>query len=311
MATSNSLVTGETSGRSLTVNWWRTAVIDNVSRISWSVVGSGSAGGGNWVTCGAMYLEINGQVVLNNATRINVYKDQVVYSGSIDIPHNADGTKSFWLSFAAGIYYFAQNAFASGTQYLDTIQRYASYLDSTPYAEVILSDRFNIAVNADVTCDNLAVSVDGAAWVYYAGDFVGWKVITKSGFSSGTAHTFKTSIRRKDSQLWSESATKNVTTADQSITDFYTQNITDTAFDIVVAVNDTCDLLSYQLDGGSWVDIAGDYTSKTIKIGGALTSGVNHTIKIKVRAKVSQRSVESSNTLTITTLIQNGFFGLI
>jgi len=91
-----------------------------------------------------------------------------------------------------------------------------NYLNGTPYAEAITDVQFNVAVNVDTVCDNLATSLDGAGWVYWTGDWSGWKVVTLGGnLSSNEPHTFKTSIRRKDSGLWNESTVKTVTTLSQ------------------------------------------------------------------------------------------------
>lgn len=330
MAISGSFTTGETDGRSITVNWWRNSVTDNTSNIGWSVVGSGSVGG--WVTCGNMYLEMNGTVVLNDSTRINVYQGTVCYSGSINMVHDANGAKSFWLSFAAGIYYVDQNSYASGTSVIDRIPLaptivgltadtitansvrvgseistfghgtsaaariyyrtypsgswlstadqndasgynywtitglaayqvyeyksywwnnngdasysapltfttlgYANYTNGTPYCETFHSNSIDVAVCVDTTCDSLAISVDGGSWIYHNGDFLGWKVTTISSLSPGVQHSFKTSIRRKDSQLWKESNIFYGTTLSHSAITATTGNVNDTATSVSIS----------------------------------------------------------------------------
>lgn len=96
-----------------------------------------------------------------------------------------------------------------------------------------------------------------------------------------------------------------------SITGFTRTPITDVAFTVNVSVSDTCDLLETNLDGAGYVtSFSGDYTSKSVVIGGNLTSGITHTIQVRVRRKDSQLKTESS-TVNVTTLSQNNFFGLL
>lgn len=306
MATSGSLTTAEFEGRSLTIYWSRTAVIDNTSRVSWSVVGTGTLPSGYYVTCGNMYLEINGVVVLNNSTRINVFTGATVYSGTIDIPHNPNGTKSFWLSFSAGIYYFATNAYASGTQTLDVIPRYPAYINNSPYAEAITTSSANIAICPDVTCDLAQISLDGGSfYTIRSGDFSSWITPTLNNFSSGTAHSFITRIRRKDSQLTTDSATKTFTTTQHSVTSFSASDITDTSFKVNYSANDLVNYAQYSLNGGAWTDLP-----NTALIGGTLASDTDYNVKIRLRATVSGLWSESS-TITVRTLAQNNFMPVL
>lgn len=128
MASSGSITTNESQGRSITLLWSQSSqsVANNTTTIAWTLKGSGSSGGGSWVMSGAFKAVINGKTVYSSDTRIQLYKDQVIASGSTTITHNADGTKSFSLSCEAGVYTYAVSVRASGTHTLNTIPRASS-----------------------------------------------------------------------------------------------------------------------------------------------------------------------------------------
>lgn len=128
MASSGSITTNESQGRSITLLWSQSSqsVANNTTTIAWTLKGSGSSGGGSWVMSGAFKAVINGKTVYSSDTRIQLYKDQVIASGSTTITHNADGTKSFSLSCEDGVYTYAVSVRASGTHTLNTIPRASS-----------------------------------------------------------------------------------------------------------------------------------------------------------------------------------------
>lgn len=90
------------------------------------------------------------------------------------------------------------------------------------------------------------------------------------------------------------------------ITSFTRTNISDVGFTTNVSVDSTCDWLQYSLDGGAWTSVgSGTFTSRSFNLDN-LTSGVNHTIRVRVRRQSSGLWTESS-TATVATLPQNNF----
>lgn len=85
-------------------------------------------------------------------------------------------------------------------------------------------------------------------------------------------------------------------------------NITDVGFTANFTVNATCDRYAISTDNGStwgaWVN--GDFTSKSVAIGGNLPSNTVIQWKVKVRRKDSQLET-ISGTQTTTTLSQSNF----
>ena len=63
MASSGSITTNESQGRSITLLWSQSSqsVANNTTTIAWTLKGSGSSGGGSWVMSGAFKAVINGK----------------------------------------------------------------------------------------------------------------------------------------------------------------------------------------------------------------------------------------------------------
>ena len=143
MANSGSFTTSSSEGRSLTFSWAvkSQSVANNTTTISWNLKGSGSYSG--YVICGGFKVVINGSTVYSKGTdyRINVYQDTTVASGTLDISHTGDGSKTFSASAEAGIYSYAVNCNGSGSWSLPTIPR-ASTITSA--GNVTLGDKCSI-----------------------------------------------------------------------------------------------------------------------------------------------------------------------
>lgn len=127
MALSGSVTTSSSSGRSVTLSWTATqSVANNSSTISWSLKGSGSAGG--YVVVSELRVTINGSQAYyrSSSNHTNCYVGTELASGTTTISHNSDGTKSFTIKVEAGIYQWAINCSGSNTFTLNTIARASS-----------------------------------------------------------------------------------------------------------------------------------------------------------------------------------------
>lgn len=143
MASSGSITTASTEGRSLKFSWTEKSqsVANNSTTIEWKLVGAGSASG--YVKCGGFYVKINGSVKVDKSTdyRKEVYNGTVVASGTATIEHKSDGTKSFDVVINAGIYAYARNSKKEGTFTLDTIARSSTI---TSASNVTLGNTCNV-----------------------------------------------------------------------------------------------------------------------------------------------------------------------
>lgn len=203
---SGSFNTSSAEGRYLTFKWGveSTNIAENYKEISWSLTGAGVSG---FVTCGNFKVTISGNVVYNSATRINVYNGTVVASGRYKMYMSNEGTKTFSATAEAGIYEVAVNCSGIGTWELPTINRYAKLTKFIVEKVDETSVRFNWS--ADVTCDYAWYSTNnGSSWVGLANDNI------VRNLSANTSYNFKLRVRRKDSQLTTDSGTYNQTTYD-------------------------------------------------------------------------------------------------
>ena len=127
MALSGSVTTSSSSGRSVTLSWTATqSVANNTSTISWTLKGSGSAGG--WVVVSEIRVKIAGAQVYyrNSSNHTNCYQGTQLASGSLTVSHSSDGSKTFSVSVEAGIYQWAINCSGSSNFTLNTIPRASS-----------------------------------------------------------------------------------------------------------------------------------------------------------------------------------------
>ena len=123
MANSGSLTTTSSQNRSLTFNWNVASqnIQTNQTTINWSLIGSGSSTG--WVNCGNFKVLIDGKQVYYSSTRIKVYQNTKIASGSYTFTHDSSGNKSFVAYVEAGIYQVAVNCSGQKTFTLPTINR--------------------------------------------------------------------------------------------------------------------------------------------------------------------------------------------
>lgn len=104
-------------------NWSATQdIANNTSTISYTVYG-GSDGTSTtkWAVTSGVSLTINGTKVFEKAANFNMTKDQILGSGTITVPHNADGSKTVDVSLKASI--MSAPVSYSGNIVLNTIPR--------------------------------------------------------------------------------------------------------------------------------------------------------------------------------------------
>lgn len=131
MALQGSVSTNQYSGNGFSMGmkctWSATqSVSENKSVITWTLASEGGAGYSAYT--GNVKLEINGERVLQIDSRFTMEGGgKWSKSGTLEIPHNADGTKSFTVSISAGIWFYtSENCKGTGTFTLDQIPRASS-----------------------------------------------------------------------------------------------------------------------------------------------------------------------------------------
>ena len=166
MATSGQLNTtawkGTYGNRYLELSWERTAfsVVEQTSTIKWTLTGRGTYDG--YVMAAPFTVVIDGETVYNDETRIKLYSNQEIASGTKVIKHNTDGTKTIAVSVKAALYSSSINSTGSETYTLDlvgmaTISKAPNFTDEdNPTIEY-----YNPVGNA-ITSLQAAISLTGA-----------------------------------------------------------------------------------------------------------------------------------------------------
>ena len=310
MATNEYLNSGNYNGRYIELHWWRTGIWNGStcgSNIHWELHGRGQASS-SWYKAGNFKVVINGQVLYNSSSRINLYNGTLIASGDTSIQHDNNGSKYFTASIEAGIYTYAVNCSGSTGWWLDAIPR---NLDNIGISE--RGHGYNY-IQINWSCsparDWTQYSLNGGAWTD-AGDTVasdgksGWFNIGK--LTENTRYTVKVRLRRQDSQLWSESNTLTITTSSghTSITQFVVNKVSGRSDQLKItwAAGDACDYGWYSIDNGkTWVGGL-RYPDQIIS---GLSGGTSYSVKIRVRRKDSQMTTDSG-TVAQTTYTQTKF----
>ena len=170
MATSGRIETGSGgTGRTLIFSWSRTgySIENNTSTISYTLEGGGTTGGFVW--CYNVGLTVNGSSQYTNSA-IQVRKDdptgtqegvRILKTGTLTIPHNADGTKSFSASITGAIERYANVQTATGTWALDTIPRASTITANKTSVELGTNVTFTITRASTSFKHTIRAGVDG------------------------------------------------------------------------------------------------------------------------------------------------------
>lgn len=137
--------------------------------------------------------------------------------GNFTVWHNDDGKKSVWCS--AVIDFQSHSAspgdfYPSGNLNLSTIPRYTTVYNSLRSKTI---NTLDINWSTTNSVDWIQYSLNGGGWTdTQSANAADWKSghYPIGGLNPNTNYTIKTRCRRKDSQLWSEAGTFNVTTYD-------------------------------------------------------------------------------------------------
>lgn len=145
----------------------------------------------------------------------SVKPGSTVGSGSFEIEHNSDGTKSisFGISFTDnangnnnGSYYTPGNASAKySSMTLTTIPRYATI--NSFNLSAVNETSIQVSYSTDVTCDAIRYALNDGDWVTASSN-----PFTISSLKANTSYNVKIGVKRKDSQLWTNSGNKTIST---------------------------------------------------------------------------------------------------
>lgn len=213
MATSGSFNTNKVGEFYATVSWTRTgySATNNEHYISYSVVAHNTAG--KYRTVYIKELTINGNKVYNAPSGTSYYNNNTITSGTITISSsNSAGDGSITMSFRAGVGTSqSYNMSGSGTWDLDRIPRYATVTQT-----FVNKTETQITMNwkTDSTVDGVWYSINGgSSWVGGLSTGTGTSGnYTITGLTANTTYNIQTRVKRKDSQLYSNTSSTSIQT---------------------------------------------------------------------------------------------------
>lgn len=170
-----------------------------------STVEAGSGSGYNY-GFGASYCE-----TVSGSARWTI-KNETITSGSGDVAHNANGSKTITLSAWGYIKGIGLNFDISEDCILPKIPRYATCTQSsTGKTETSI----NMKWTSDSTCDYAWYSIDnGSSWKAIGSINATSGTYTIPNLTANTSYQIKTRVRRKDSQLTTDSSALTISTYD-------------------------------------------------------------------------------------------------
>lgn len=263
----------------------------------------------------AIYLDGNGTFWSNSGTTKSLYGDGATgvsnanangeygaYETTLNeitgtVTHDSNGAKTVYTSANFTSTVWGWNTSVESSCLLPTIPRYATSVQS-------LNSKTETTIKMNWSSDNTIDYIwysknNGSTWTGV--DVTDGKSgsYTISGLTANTTYTIKTRVRRKDSQLTTDSDALSVTTYKVPTNSLNSR--TETTIKMNWSVDSTADYIWYSKDNGStWtgVDVT-DGTSGTYTISG-LSANTTYKIKTRVRRKSTQTTYDTA-AVSVTT----------
>lgn len=219
-------------------------VASNSSTLSWTLTSAGGAS--SYYTIEETTVNINGtQVYYKARTAWDTYvfpaaKGSV--SGTIDVPHNSDGTKTVTIEFLTSVYYYGATDYG-GTMGLTAIDRTAPTVSCSVTS--ITASGFTISATSSATADLWQYSLNGGTSYTSFSTTAGTSASTTlSTLSPNTSYSVKVRARKKTNQVYGYSSTVSAKTLGGAIINSC-ENITADSSTVSFKLNATVYSASY------------------------------------------------------------------
>ena len=184
----------------------------NKSTLNWTL--SSVGGSSNYYTIDATTVTINGtQVYYKARTAWDTYEfpaKKGSVSGSLEVPHNSDGSKSVAVVFTTRVYVFGVVDYG-GSMTLTDIDRTAPTVSCT--ISNITANSFKITASSSAIADDWSYSLDdGITGNTYSTVAASSTMTTVTGLQPNTTYYVRVSVRKKSNGVYGESSTTNVKT---------------------------------------------------------------------------------------------------
>jgi hypothetical protein len=273
-----------------------TNAITNTSTLYWTLTSAGGAS--SYYSIGATTVTINGTVVYSkgqtswDSKTFPAAKGSV--SGSINVSHDGDGSKSITVVFSTRVYYYDPVNYG-GTLTLTKIDR------SPPSVSISTNDitasSVYLSVTASTTCDVWDYTTDN--WATYKQYSTGGKTsanITVTGLSPNTNYTMAVRARKQSNQVVGYSGTKGVKTLGGSAL----SAVNNIAADVAVA-SVTLTAVVYNSNYTHTVKILKGSTTLVTITGVSLLSGTSKTLNMTADQRMALlNAITSVKPLSVT-----------
>lgn len=193
-----------------------TSTSGNYSTVSWALYIESNSGYYFQTSHNDVSVNVDGNVYSGTNIYIEMsggYSSTLICSGNKTIYHNSDGSKTISVSASFnntwGADYVPTSKSLSGSLTLTKIPRYATCNQSLNSKTL---DAISMDWSSDSTCDYVWYSLDGGSWTEVGSVNASSGSYTISGLSPNTTYSIKTRVRRKDSQLTTDSSELSITT---------------------------------------------------------------------------------------------------
>lgn len=120
-------------GYALSLGNMEQSIENNTTTFDYWFVSRGNSG--TWYAERTLKVVINGTTVYSKTNRVERHPFEIIAQGSITIPHNTDGTKSFTASIQAAVYESSINVSGSKTFEIKPIPRYARITSAPDFTD--------------------------------------------------------------------------------------------------------------------------------------------------------------------------------
>lgn len=297
----------------------------NTSTLTWTLSSVGGA---------SSYYAIDATTVTINGTQV-YYKartawDERVFpaakgsvSGTIDVEHDSDGTKTIDVSFITSVYIYGQNEYG-GSMTLTNIDQ------TTPTISVSISSitasSLYISASASAVCDVWQYSLNGGStWSTLSSTASASASKTISSLSPNTSYKVRVRGRKRSNQLYGYSSTTTVTTLGGALLNSVSE-VTADAATAKISLNATVYSASYiytlaikngsttylTISGLSWTAGTADRTvtltaaqRTTLLTAMASIKSFSGTFSLTTFNGSTQVGSEATSTATVTTTVAN------
>lgn len=275
-----------------------TNAISNTSTLYWTL--SSVGGAVNYYAVGATTVKINGETVYS--------KDQTSWdsrvfpaakgsvSGSINVTHNGDGSKSIYVEFSTRVYYYTPVDYG-GTLLLTNIDRSIPSISISTSS--ITASSVYLSATSSTICDIWDYTTDN--WVTYSQYATGGRTsanITITGLSPNTNYTIAVRARKLSNQVVGYSITQGIKTLGGSVISSVNDIVAD-----VSAVSITLKATVYDSSYTHTVKILNGSTTLVTISGIYLSSGVSKTINLSSAQRTTLLNA-MSNVKTLLVVVQ-------